>query len=323
MHNRQITNRDLVKQSNSTKKMKTILLFLLGIFLLNINNTILGQSNTKTKEQTIKQIQKADSIRICDISVAYKDTVTLKNTVEYHLNNGIIYIKEYYPNKKIKSESYWIDEIIPIYQIKQYKEDGSIKKIIDKPMGKYGLCAVLKRIRKNSILRNKEVNISISDDSEDHNKSWYVTYDHSNYRFGSSAEGIYYDCETGNATQGGYSISDQPANLDEPTTDQLPTYPGNIKSFEKYINENVVVPADSLVNSKVFVLYSVDPYGIVGNFRTQGATNYLNNEVLKIAKKMPNWIPAKDKTTTGACNVKGDDYGKYTFGFYVYFRRFD
>ncbi len=70
-------------------------------------------------------------------------------------------------------------------------------------------------------------------------------------------------------------------------------------------------------------MYSVDPYGIVSNFHTQGATNYLNNEVLKIVKTMPNWTPAKDKRTDGASNIEGENYGKYILGFSVFFRRFE
>lgn len=317
--------------------MKTILLLILGIFLCGINNTVIGQPKTKTTQKALAKkpvsVSKAkgktnqaltpDSIRICGISVVCKDSTTVRNTVEYHLNNGIIYIREYYPDKQLKSESYWINDIIPVYHIKHYNEDGSIKGIIDKKIGKYDLCDLLTRISKNSVLRDREINISISNKSKDRNKSWYVTYDHSEYKFGSDAKGIYYDCETGGATPGGYSISQQLANLVDPTPDQLPTYPGGIEKFEKYINDNLNIPTDSLINSKVIVFYSVDPSGIVGNFQTQGSTNYLNKEVLKLAKKMPNWIPAKETTTTGACNVKGDNYGKYTFALYVYFRRFD
>jgi hypothetical protein len=263
-------------------------------------------------------------VKICDFKISYKDTFTTKNTIEYRLDNGIIYIKELYPNKRLKSESYWVNNITPVYQIKQYNENGGIKKIIDKSIGKYDLCYILRKIKTNPVLKNKIVNISISDKSDYiSHKSWYVTYDHSEYLTGSSAEGIYYDSQTGSSYPGGYSISDQPANLTEPTINQLPTYTGGIEKITRDLINNLNIPDDSIYNSRVIVSFNVDPYGVVGNFQTQGASKFLNSEVLRIIKKMPNWKPAKDKTTSGACNVEGEDYGKYTFAIFVYFRRFE
>ena len=282
---------------------------------------------TEPETQPTPEIEKKTIgyIKICDIQIGYEDTLVLKNTVEYHLNNGIIYIKEFYPNKKLKSESYWVDNIIPVYQIKQYKKDGTIKRIIDKSIGKYDLCYVLNKIKTNPILSKKKVHISINDNFDDdvETKSWSVTYDHSESEYNSHAKGIYFNSKTGRSSPGGYSISDEPVNFTRPTKDQLPTFPGGIKKFENYVANSINIQPDSLKNAEVFVMYSVDPYGIVSDFQTQGATNYLNNEVLKIVRKMPNWTPAKDKRTDGASNVEGEYSKEYTFVFSVYFRRFE
>jgi len=342
MYERHITCRNLGKQSNSTKRLKTILIVCLGIFLLSSSNIVIGQSNTKTRGKTltnnhvsvlkshktkkikIKQRQKADSIRICDISFAYKDTIALRNTIEYHLNNGIIYIKEYYPNKKLKSESYWVNHIIPTYQIKQYNEDGSVNKVIDKSIGKYDLCYVLNKIKYFKELEGKDYSIFLSNKSyDDDDTTWFINYNKSSNRFGSVGDQILINSKTGRATDNRFSISDSPANIIEPKLEQLPTYSGDIKNFEKYVANSIDIPQDSLVNAEINIRYSVDTYGNVGNFHVMGGTKYLNNEVLRIAKTMSKWQPAKDHNTDGACNVEGPDYGKYMFMFSVYFRRFE
>jgi len=49
----------------------------------------------------------------------------------------------------------------------------------------------------------------------------------------------------------------------------------------------------------------------------------MNNEVLKVLKKMPNWNPAETKTTSVNQNSKNDESGIYSFAFIVYFRRFE
>lgn len=274
--------------------------------------------------QTEKRKTTNGYVEICGLRINHKDTLYTKNTIEYHLDNGIIYIKEFYPNKQLKSESYWVDNLTPVYQIKQYNENGCIKKIIDKPIGKYDLCYVLNKIRNSSILKNKVVNISISEKSDDQtNICWYVTYDFNESNTGSSADGIYYDTETGDSLQGGYYITDQPANWIEPTIDQLPSYPGGIEKIKQDLMLDLVIPSDSICNSCVYVKFNVDPYGIVGNIEIQGATTFINSEILKIIKKMPNWKPAKDKTNSGADNVKGEDFGKYIYVFRVYLRRFE
>jgi len=308
------------EKSKSTKKTQ-----------LNDSSEVVLESKNDTIEQEQlenhileKHKKTIGYIKICDIKISYKDMFVTKNTIEYHLDNGILFIKEFYPNKRLKSESYWVDNLIPVYQIKQYNENGSIKRIIDKPIGKYDLCYVLNKINTNSMLKNKVVNISISEKSEyQSNKCWYVTYDIQENQTSSSAEGIYYDTETGESEQGGYCILDQPANMNEPKIDQLPSYPGGIEKIKHDLIWELAIPSDSIYNSSVFVSFNVDPYGIVGNFYTYGATKFLNSEVLKIIKKMPNWKPAKDKNTSGACTINGEDYGKYSFGFSVYFRRFE
>lgn len=330
------------------RNLNTILAICLFFTLLSCDNSTKKKSDIKTIEQTIetkeitvnkqgvietkkeanststKQKNTIGFIKNFDIKVGYNDTLVLRNTIEYHLNNGIIYIKEFYPNKKLKSESYWVNNITPVYQIKQYKEDGKIQRIIDKSIGKYDLHYVLNKVGHIKKLRNQRFKIYLSDKTDDfENKTWIINYNHEEYNLGASGNDILIDSKTGRVTSQIYSISDQPTNLNRPTPDQLPTFPGDIKTFEKFVANSIEVPDDSLVNAEVHVLYNVDTYGNTGNFTAYGGTDYLNNEVLKIAKKMPNWIAAEDHNTDGACNVQGEDYGKYTFAFSVFFRRFE
>jgi len=189
------------------------------------------------------------------------------------------------------------------------------------------LCYVLNKIKSLKRLKGKSFEIYLYTATNDadgvKNPTWVIDYNQEKRRLGASGNEILIDSKTGRITSRIYSICDSPANLDLPTTDQLPTFPGGIKTFEMYVANSIDVPNDSLINAEVIVMYSVDTYGKVGNFRTSGGTNFLNNEVLKIVKKMPDWTAAKDNNTDGACNVKGEDYGKYTFGFSVYFRRFE
>lgn len=330
------------------RSLKNILAICLCFTLLSCDNSTKKKSNIKTIEQTIKTkenaVRKQDIIetetqttsistkqkktirfiKICNTQIAYEDTLVIRNTIEYHLNNGIIYIKEYYPNKKLKSESYWVNHIIPTYQIKQYNVDGSVNKVIDKSIGKYDLCYVLNKIKSFKELEGKAYSIHLSNKSyDDYDITWFITYNKSSNRFGSGGDQILINSKTGRTTDDRFSISDQPTNINEPKPDQLPTFPGGIETFENYVANSIEVPDDSLVNAEVNIRYSVDTYGNVGNFHVMGGTKYLNDRVLRIAKTMSKWKPAKDHNTDGACNVEGGDYGKYIFGFSVYFRRFD
>jgi len=330
------------------RSLITILSICLYFTLLSCDNSTKKKSNIKTKEQTTKtkenKANKPDIvetkthsspisttqknaigfIKIFDILIGYNDTLVVRNTIEYHLNNGIIYIKEFYPNKELKSESYWVNNITPIYQIKQYNQEGKLRKVINKSVGKYDLHYLLNKIKSFKELKGKNFKILLSNEADElKDLTWIINYNHEERRLGASGDDILVSSQTGRISKQSYSICDSPANLNIPTTEQLPTFPGGIKTFEMSVANTIEVQNDSLVNAEVNVLYNVDTYGNVGNFRTFGGTNYLNNEVLKIVKKMPKWTEAKDHNTDGASNVHDEDFGKYTFGFSVFFRRFE
>jgi hypothetical protein len=315
---------------------------------LSCDNSTKKKSNIKTIEQSLKTKENAISkqvihetksqddpistkpkntigfIKIFDIKIDYNDSLVVRNTIEYHLNNGIIYIKEFYPNKNLKSESYWVNNITPIYQIKQYNQDGKLRKVINKSVGKYDLHYVLKKIKSFKELKGKNFKILLSNEADElKDITWIINYNHEERRLGASGDDILINSKTGGIERQSYSISDSPTNLDRPTTDQLPTFPGGIKTFENYVANSIEVPDDYLINAEVNIRCSVDTYGNVANFHVMGGTKYLNDKVLRIAKTMPKWQPAKDHNTNGASNVEGADFGKYMFMFSVYFRRFE
>ena len=80
------------------------------------------------------------------------------------------------------------------------------------------------------------------------------------------------------------------------TVDVMPEYPGGMKELFKFLQKNLVNPQDLEEGEKVSVKikFIVGYDGKLKGFETveDGGTAF-NNEVIRVLKKMPTWIPGK------------------------------
>ncbi len=80
------------------------------------------------------------------------------------------------------------------------------------------------------------------------------------------------------------------------TADVMPAYPGGMGAFRKFLEKNLQNPQDLEEGQKVAVKikFIVGYDGQLKGFETveDGGTAF-NNEVIRVLKKMPNWIPGK------------------------------
>ena len=78
--------------------------------------------------------------------------------------------------------------------------------------------------------------------------------------------------------------------------DVMPQYPGGMTAFRKFLENNLKNPQDLEEGEKVAVKikFIVGYDGELKGFETieDGGTSF-NNEVIRVLKKMPNWIPGK------------------------------
>jgi periplasmic protein TonB len=80
------------------------------------------------------------------------------------------------------------------------------------------------------------------------------------------------------------------------TADVMPTYPGGMAALTKFLQKNLQNPQDleEGQNVSVKIKFIVGYDGQLKGFETveDGGTAF-NNEVIRVLKKMPNWIPGK------------------------------
>ncbi len=80
--------------------------------------------------------------------------------------------------------------------------------------------------------------------------------------------------------------------------EMMPSYPGGTAALRKFLERNLGNPKDlesgELINVKVKVIVGYD--GKLKNFELiqDGGTEF-NNEVIRVLKKMPAWVPGKSK----------------------------
>jgi protein TonB len=91
------------------------------------------------------------------------------------------------------------------------------------------------------------------------------------------------------------TIDKAPEKVDPPLANRQPQYPGGADAWAKFLNRYLMPPADLEAGEKrsVLVRFSVDEEGVITNFqvvRSGGAD--LDNEVIRVLKKMPHWLPA-------------------------------
>ncbi len=79
--------------------------------------------------------------------------------------------------------------------------------------------------------------------------------------------------------------------------DSIPRYPTGLADFMKWLDKYMVYPrvcTDRKQSGKVVVAFIVESTGAITDIRIiEGDIRELNHEVLRVLRKMPNWIPGK------------------------------
>lgn len=75
------------------------------------------------------------------------------------------------------------------------------------------------------------------------------------------------------------------------------SFPGGILTLNKFITDNIQYPEIQVAyQEQVFVSFIVEKDGSITTIKVaRGITPELNNEALRVIRKMPNWIPAENK----------------------------
>jgi protein TonB len=91
---------------------------------------------------------------------------------------------------------------------------------------------------------------------------------------------------------------DKTAPMDADVVEVLPAYPGGMDALRKFLEKNLQIPGEMETGEtvNVRVKFVVDYTGKLRSFVTvlDGGQVY-NNEVIRVLKKMPDWIPGRAK----------------------------
>lgn len=80
-----------------------------------------------------------------------------------------------------------------------------------------------------------------------------------------------------------------------PLPSRQPQFPGGTDAWLKFLSRNLTPPSDLEAGEKrsVLVRFSVDEEGVITNFQVvQSGGSDFDNEVIRVLKKMPRWLPA-------------------------------
>jgi len=91
---------------------------------------------------------------------------------------------------------------------------------------------------------------------------------------------------------------DKTVPMDGDAVDVLPVYPGGMDALRKFLEKNLQTPTemDSDETVSVRVKFVVDYTGKLKGFVTvQDGGDAYNKEVVRVLKKMPDWVPGKTK----------------------------
>ncbi len=97
----------------------------------------------------------------------------------------------------------------------------------------------------------------------------------------------------------GQAVSvDKSIPMDEDMVEVLPSYPGGMEALKKFLEKHLQTPTDMEPGETVSVRvkFVVDYAGKLKSFAplADGGQAY-NNEVIRVLKKMPDWVPGKAK----------------------------
>jgi protein TonB len=102
----------------------------------------------------------------------------------------------------------------------------------------------------------------------------------------------------GGGTEKTIPAIDKTSPMDGDAVDVLPSYPGGMDALRKFLQKNLQTP-DELEGGQsvsVRVKFVVDYTGKLKSFVTvQDGGQAFNNEVVRVLKKMPEWVPGKTK----------------------------
>ncbi len=73
-------------------------------------------------------------------------------------------------------------------------------------------------------------------------------------------------------------------------------FPGGMRMFHKYINENLLYPEESIdmeEQGKVYLSFVIEKDGSISNIKVErGVSTLLDREAKRLIQEMPKWIPA-------------------------------
>ncbi|MGB0914686.1 MAG: energy transducer TonB [Crocinitomicaceae bacterium] len=82
--------------------------------------------------------------------------------------------------------------------------------------------------------------------------------------------------------------------------EKMPEFPGGVDSLFSFINKNINYPKyerDNNIQGNVYVRFVVDKEGKISNpeiLRTVQNSKFFSDEVLRLVKSMPNWVPGEN-----------------------------
>jgi len=74
--------------------------------------------------------------------------------------------------------------------------------------------------------------------------------------------------------------------------DKMPTFPGGIKAYGKFLNKNLKWPGDMESTGRVIVSFYIEKDGHLTHFKiVKSMGSDFDAEALRVLKKSPKWIP--------------------------------
>lgn len=82
------------------------------------------------------------------------------------------------------------------------------------------------------------------------------------------------------------------------TVDQIPTFPGGEKAYQKFLSRNLKWPSDSMDDTfgRVIISFMVEKNGRLSDFKVEKSLGKkFDAEALRVIMKSPKWIPGRSK----------------------------
>ncbi|RLD54902.1 MAG: hypothetical protein DRJ01_17415 [Bacteroidetes bacterium] len=263
-------------------KLKTKILFFILFFSINLY----AQNN--------------DTIEICGLRLHYSNKIKTKNREEYRITGEIKFIRQYNINGKIKSETIWYNEDIPIWSKKVYNKKGSFKIVNSLNQIKYGYCELLISAYEHDLLKNNCHIILLDKNNWEYPNHWLISYDFDVSDTGYKSKGIVINIKTGEEKEYYTETTLNQQNQEDLImgwfVEKFPEFQGGIDSLRKYIQSNIIIPKDSIIQGRVFVSFWIDTLGQVTDAKiARGINVKQNNEALRIINSLPKWQPGETR----------------------------